>query len=201
MANLSELKGYILSQFGMTGLRPSDYANTGKDLVAQPRTYESQQWGENLNNLSTMPDGMVGHLGKPVFCDMQLELPDGSFLYLDVVLVDVSMQKTIVKTAVNGMAGTVKEYINDGDYSASIRGVLYSNTPGDYPRSQVDALVAVCKRKEAIPVVSEYLKQFGIFFVVIEGYNFPQRNGWQNTQLFELSAVSDTENDVLIERI
>ncbi|MTV78265.1 hypothetical protein GM535_13710, partial [Streptococcus pneumoniae] len=59
------------------------------------------------------------------------------------------MQKTIVKTPVNGMAGTVKEYINDGDYSASIRGVLYSNTPGDYPKAQVEALISVCKRKEA----------------------------------------------------
>lgn len=197
----NELKNFILSQFSLGSLRPADYTSNGQALQTADVSYQSEGSEVSINTLSTMPAGRTSMLGKAVFCDMQLQLPDGGFIYLDVVLSDVSRTKNIVKTSVNGSSSTVKEYISSGDFSIKVRGVLYSNVVGDYPKAQVASLESIFARNEAIPVTSEYLRQYGIFFIVIEDYSWPQRNGFQHMQLFEFTAVSDTENDVLIERI
>jgi hypothetical protein len=197
---MSEIADYILSQFNLTGLKPRDYTKSNGGLNSTIVGYESisstiEGEVEHLRSA----DSINGLLGLPVFADMQLERADGSFLVLQTVLVDVAMTKNIVKTAVNGRVGTRKEYIADGDYSISIRGVLVGEG-SNYPRGPVVDLHSILDRSETIKVVCEYLRIFGIHYLVVEGYNFPQRAGYQNSQLFEVSAISD-DDEVLIERL
>ena len=101
------------------------------------------------------------------------------------------MSKNIIKTAIQGRNGTVKEYISDGDYDITLRGMLTSQNASQYPLEEFNRLLKLCELNEALTIVSDYIQLFGIYDIVIDSSSFPQREGFQNTQLFELKCVSD----------
>lgn len=146
-------------------------------------------------NMSTMESGKapLSMLGTPVFADMILQSDAKGSLKIQLlwVLLEVNMQKNIVKTAVQGRPGTVKQYISDGDYDVSIRGGLFSPFSNAYPKEDMQTLLALLKIGKEIFFVSEYLAQFNIYNLVVEDYKFSQREGVQNVQLFEIKTISD----------
>lgn len=143
----------------------------------------------------------TSYFGTPIFSN--LEIKAGKYLNnegkeieydgmtIDTALFDVSQEKIVIKTEISGRNGTVKEYISDGDYSVTIRGVIVERSPLKYPYDQVNALLEVCKAQASIAAASVFLQQFSIHSLVIESYTFPQREGFYNTQPFELQCVSD----------
>lgn len=111
---------------------------------------------------------------------------------INTVLMDVSQQKQIIKTNIQGVAGTVKEYISKGDYQITIRGALVSESSVRYPEEEVRQLKEYCEAETAVGVASRFLDDiFDVQTIVIESFNFPQVEGSQNIQLFEVSAISD----------
>jgi hypothetical protein len=144
---------------------------------------------------------LTSMLGTPVF--NALEFKRGSYdedgsnidfdgLILDNIIITVGQSKTIIKTAVQGRAGTVKEFISDGDYAITVQGMITSPYSSVYPQEQVNTLLKLCKAPVPLKIVSKYLQAFGIYELVIENYDFPQREGHYNTQVFSLQCVSDT---------
>lgn len=139
-------------------------------------------------------------LGTPVFSNFNVQ--GGSYtkngknfsfdqIKIDVALFEVSMSKKIVSTSIQGRDGDIKEYISDGDFSVSIRGVLTAPN-NTFPLDDFIALIKVVKAPVALKVNSWWLEKFGIYNLVITGYNFSQRAGRFSEQSFEISAVSDT---------
>ena len=76
----------------------------------------------------------TSYLGTPVFSNLdfiggsyknlqgeQIEYED---LRIDTVLFDVSQQKNVVTTEIQGRNGTIKEYISDGDFAINISGLI-----------------------------------------------------------------------------
>lgn len=116
---------------------------------------------------------------------------------LGTVLVDVQLSKNIVTSAINGLNGTVKEYISDGDYEVSLRGALVNEKGYDYPLSQFKQLNDVLKAPVSLQVTSEYLALFPIHNLVVKGYTLPQTEGSSNTQLFEINALSDNPVELI----
>jgi hypothetical protein len=114
----------------------------------------------------------------------------GSEITLDTVLVEISASKNIIQTAINGVSGTVKEYISNGDYEITFSGALVSSGKG-YPFEMVQTLQDIMKAPVAIEVESELLSLFNIFNIVVKSSSFPSREGYTNTQLFSFSALSD----------
>jgi Domain of unknown function (DUF6046) len=161
------------------------------------------------------PEGIESVLGKSIWATVALEaeaweqeyynektrtydmakMPPVS-LELGTVLVDVQMTKNIITTAINGMNGTVKEYIADGDYEVSLRGALV-NAGFDYPRDLVKKFLDLVKAKVSLKVTSEYLGLFPIHNLVVKSYSMPQVEGQCNTQLFEISALSDNPVELI----
>ncbi len=116
----------------------------------------------------------------------------GENFEINTVLIDVSQQKQIIKTNIQGLAGTVKEYISMGDYQVSIRGALVSESSETYPETEVRQLREYLEAETAVGVASRFLSDiFDVETIVIEGFSFPQSEGVPNVQLFEISAVSD----------
>lgn len=107
-------------------------------------------------------------------------------------IVEINGTKEIVKSMPMGgsRAGTVKEYINQGDYIVSIKGIL-ATKDNTYPERDVKILHEYIKAPAAIPVTHELLQMLGIYELVIEGWSFPARPGFENLQAFELNCVSD----------
>lgn len=112
-------------------------------------------------------------------------------LALDVALISVSQQKNIVMTAVQGKPGTVKEFTSMGDYQINVKGALVGDGQYDYPEDRVRQLVRLLEVPDSLEVASQYLQIFNVQDVVVESYDFPQREGFQNVQLVDINMVSD----------
>lgn len=141
---------------------------------------------------------IVAYLGTPVFSDLILENGKGGVVYLGEALVSVSQVKNVIATPVVGRNGTIKEYVSDGDFAIKIQGVLVSSD-SHYPKEAFADLLNVLKKPDAIAVTSWFLQQFGIFNLVITDYACPQAEGFENMQPFEISALSDTPIELVLQ--
>ena len=190
---------FILDSFGLFHSRPVIFI-PGKPISSYPGPNAYSNLGQpssDVVNMSTSPDGSTPMssqlLGLPVFADLILKenATPGRELQLLQVLLTVSQQRVIVKTAMQGRNGTVKEYISDGDYQVNIQGAFYDRNPERYPIENVSELLSLLRIPAAITVVSEYLSLFNISQLVVENYDFPQVAGHQNSQTFSIRALSD----------
>lgn len=115
--------------------------------------------------------------GRYVLCELTLRTQDNKTLVINDAVCAVSRAKNIVATQMVGMDGTVKEYINEGDYQINIvigvaavrNGVIVD----EYPEDGMRELRAFLDEKAAIKVHSAFLELFDIGSIVIK--SFPSR--------------------------
>jgi hypothetical protein len=181
---------FILQSFGLQNLKTLIYSNSINAIEENDSTknYSSIVIGD-------VPKVADSYLGTPVFDNIVLDIDDNN-LRIDTVLIDVSQTKNIVKTAIQGLSGTIKEYIADGDYEISIKGIIV-NESNEYPTADISSLLEICKKNENIRVTSNFLQLFGIDDIIIESYTLKQ-DEFSNTQQFELSCVSDKPVELLL---
>lgn len=154
----------------------------------------------------------VSFLGTPVFSN--LEIPAGQYrnnkgevipfdgIRIDTVLFDVTLEKNIVRTPINGRNGTVKQYIGLGDYAISCQGIIIGESDAVnagfdvsrtdiVPEAEIRKLNEILKVPQEIEVVSEFLDFFDVSTVVIQGGNFSQREGYRDSIYFSMGMLSD----------
>lgn len=136
-------------------------------------------------------------LGRYALTDLVVKVPDLGLLLINDVTVNVSLQKEIVKTALVGRPGTIKEYITDGDYQLSMSvGIVAVDDNGEivdqYPERAVAQLREILETPEALEVSSAFLDIFGITHIVVTGFQAKQMTH-SNRQVIEITALSDTE--------
>lgn len=137
--------------------------------------------------------------GKYINSEGQTIEYQGILLY-DMIMV-VNQTKNIVKTPVQGRAGSFKEYISDGDFNVTITGKL---SPPDkesvyiYPEDAMNTLIELCKVQDSIAVVCKYLQRFSIYNLVIESYDLPQTEGSHTIQAFTLNCLSDEPVELIL---
>lgn len=154
------------------------------------------------------------YLGTPVFSN--LEIPAGQYetdegvlidfegIRLDTVLFDITLEKNIVRTPINGRNGTVKQFISDGDYQIGVVGLINGGSTqtesGDFhsfmtlnvPEEEVRKLNAILKVPQEIEVISEFLDFFDISTVVIQGGTIAQKEGFRDSLYINMGFLSDT---------
>ena len=110
-------------------------------------------------------------------------------------LVTVNRPATVIKTAIQGRNGTVKEYIGQGDLSVVIRGIVATSISAAdrfaYPLPDVRALQQLVGLGAAIPVSGFLQDVFDIHNLVIENVRYEALPGFVNLQAYEIEAVSD----------
>jgi hypothetical protein len=134
--------------------------------------------------------------GTPVYSN--LEIPAGSYtdldgnvinyegVRIDTVLMDVSQERNIIRTAVAGKAGTVKQFIADGDYIINCQGLItgesFATNSGfgvqataGVPEEEIRKLKIICSVPQEIEVVSSFLDFFDITTVVIMTPTFAKK--------------------------
>ena len=129
--------------------------------------------------------------------DLIVNVPEQGLLLINDVTMNISLQKEVVKTALVGRAGTVKEYITDGDYQINMSvGMVATDGSGtiidQYPERAVTQLREILERPEALEVSSAYLDIFGISRIVVTGFSARQMTH-SNRQVIEITALSDTD--------
>lgn len=134
---------------------------------------------------------------------------DAPFTF-ETALIEVNQTKNIVKTAIAGTDGTVKEYMSEGDYIINLKGVIVGDTANQRPDiTRLNSLIAYLKAPLSLPVSCNFLDELLISSVVIESYKYGQREGARNIidvdiqmssdSIIELSSVN-TKKDVFTQR-
>lgn len=193
----------VLSTLGLQLLKPVIYKpQFGQPARAEAASDYPEQQAALYGDLAgtDLESTRRSWLGTPVFSDVAFARGPGQGDFLiDTVLIDVSQRRNIVTTAVQGRNGTVKEYVSDGDYEVRLRGAIVSQTATLYPAQDVRALQELLTRQVPLDVVSEYLRLFNIYSLVVMSYNFPQVEGFQNMQPFEITLLSDAPEELVEE--
>ena len=115
-------------------------------------------------------------------------------LFLNGVIIDATVNKTIVKTEVIDLKGTVKEYMGESDLTITIRGYVASQNPDEYPAVDARLIKSYSSAPVSLKVTSDFLNNIlGVSQIVIESCQMSQQQGLRNVQYFQLNCVSDID--------
>lgn len=151
-----------------------------------------------ITDRDLLSNGKFDNFGKQVFSDVSLFYEEKEITLIH-TLITVELQNTIVTTPVQGRRGTVKEYISAQDYIVTLSGSITRDETSKYPIDDVIDLVEMIEKEDRIEVVSEYLSIWHIQYLVMDRYTFPQYEGRQNQQMFDIRFISDKDIQLLIE--
>jgi hypothetical protein len=117
---------------------------------------------------------------------------DGAFVF-ETALLTVNQTKNIVKTAIAGQDGTVKEFMSEGDFVINLKGIIAGDVANQRPDFiMMDKLVQFLKAPLALPVSCNFLNEWNINSVVIESYSLNQREGTRNIIDIDINMLSDS---------
>lgn len=140
--------------------------------------------------------------GRYVLCPVRLRAQtEGGTLEVELAdaVASVSRETRIVSTALVGRDGTVKEYINAGDWAVNlvvgVQAVRDGVIADEYPGDELRELRKLLDVKAAIEVHSEFLSIFDITKIVIKNYAATQMTE-ANYQAVSISAVSDEDYEI-----
>lgn len=132
----------------------------------------------------------TGVLGAPIHLPCTL----GDMRLPNEPLIELSAQKRIVMTDIDGQDGSFKELYSNGDMRLVIRGVcVYDDRPDEYPEDQVRALRNVLETRKHVPITNRLTAMWNVEFVAVESYSFPAVPGELGMQAYEIIALSDRE--------
>jgi hypothetical protein len=150
----------------------------------------------------------TSYLGTPIYSSLDFKALSGRDLdnlspdqekiveegiELTEILLTVTQSKNIVRTALNGRNGTVKEYIANGDYFINVEGLIVSEQPLKKPTEAVKALQTFLELKQSLDIGSEFLSSLGITQVVVDDYRIAEVQGSVNQYSLRITLSSDTE--------
>ena len=137
--------------------------------------------------------------GRWVLCKLRLERENGEGLTFVDAVAAASREHRIVSTALTGRDGTVKEYINAGDWAVNIVLGLQCVENGEiadkWPDNELRQLRKLLEAGEALSVYSKFLDALHINRIVIKSYSLRQMTE-ANYQVVEISAVSDEDYEI-----
>jgi hypothetical protein len=113
--------------------------------------------------------------------------------YCEGVIIEANRQRNIVTTQVSGYNdGSIVEYINNGDWSITIRGFINSKFADVYPRADVQTLLSYCSAPVPLKITSKFINDvLGVSYIIPTTPNVFQQQGLRNVQFFEISCISN----------
>lgn len=180
-----------------------ELAEAVNDLLNADNEIEYKLAQENATSLIAANREFGGELssqfGLPIFMPLLFEAyePEGEELLLESAVVEPSSSKKIVMTDLQGRDGSVKEFINNGDYSVTVSGIMCNRRIG-YPIEQVEVFKNFMHQKQSLSVVHELLNLLGIHQVVITDWKLP-KTPFINCQPYEFTCIQDTPIELTIQ--
>jgi hypothetical protein len=110
-------------------------------------------------------------------------------------------KKEIVITKMVNRDGTVKEEIALGEWNINIKGVIVSPN-SSYPEDEVKLLIEWYKKRVSLNIQNARtaMCMTGDEKVVITDLKLPEVKGFENTQPYEISLLSDIDFDLYEEK-
>ncbi|HTA62710.1 MAG TPA: DUF6046 domain-containing protein [Bacteroidia bacterium] len=114
-------------------------------------------------------------------------------MQIPIALCTVTKNIKVVTTDIAGRNGTIKQYINTGDYEIVIRGIFTTGVSDKYPTEAMKHLQQITNATSEVKVVSEFLHLFDINYLVFTKCEFEQgEDEGRDMQKFTLSCMSET---------
>ena len=189
-----DLRALTAEAFGYSALRRYQAPPAGP-AEANAGRYSAFAVGEAV-------PGSTGLLGLPVFMQVNLHaatnpvtLEQANGLSLLDPIVTVGQAMNVVKTAITGRRGTVKEYIGQDDYAVTIRAILATDPLAAdrfaYPLPEVKRLRALVELGVALPCSGFLLDTYDIKSLVVVNVRYESLPGFTNLQAYEIECLSD----------
>lgn len=170
------------------------------NIEHEPRNRESYRFTESPAP-TPEPYRLEAYAGRTFTQDLRFEGGQWTDLYGVVhvypeikfpgAFVSLSFSRQLVKTALAGYNGTVKEYASEGDTQVSISTQFIAERDA-FPYDPIAELVALLSAPVAHRVYCPLLRAVGINAVVVESYKLPAATGRElNIQRLEISCLSD----------
>lgn len=186
----------LLLRDAFNAIDKNEYDARMREATQEITGYENVQIYES-DDAVYLQDGYFGG-SLPVWLPLVLQKVEGisSDLLLRNAIVTLSQHRKIVTTDVQGMDGTVKEYINNGDYELTVQGTLA--VPGyNFPKDAINELRAYMEARVPIPIVSSYLNSMNIYDIVITEWSL-QWAGYINAVPYKFTALSDMPIELVL---
>ena len=176
-----DITSLYLRAFGHIGL---PYAK----LSAERKVTDAAAFDAEADNTPRAEES--GLMGVPIHMPCKL----GGYRLPNEPLIELSTQRRIVMTDIDGNDGSFKELYSNGDYQVTIRGVLINDDdPEAFPEDQVRELRNVLEERAHVAITNRLTAMFNIEHVAIESYSFPAVPGELGMQAYEIRALSDRE--------
>ena len=177
----------------MVGNPPIAVEYTDNDRLRLPKS----------ENATTTPNDGIQMRGGTGMVDNEVAIATGDGkveIRITDALIKVEQSKRIVTTQLVNRSGTVKEYMQMGDYEITIDGHLIGEQ-GKFPYDDLNnILIPLLKRAENLRMASAYTDAFGITEVVLKKATFDQNQmRLFNVMPFRLEFSSDTSYEFLVE--
>jgi hypothetical protein len=176
--------------------------NIARMMIYGQRFGMLQNSDANTNARAAQVDGhrhsYLSDLGLPVWGAVTLSYPTLPDLVFDIVLIDVSMTRNIVTTALVGADGEVKEYISDKDFEVNLKCQIVGDGPDYYPQETVAAIQKMLTINDSLQVYSDIINNFGIQNIVIKNYNYTQDEGMRNVVQLNITALADNPENYYV---
>lgn len=120
---------------------------------------------------------------------------------IEMMVVDVkaNASNTIVKTAIVGRKGTIKEFIQANDYMVTIAGSIFSDSNDAFPLYELQALDKILKTEKQVLVANVFLQLLGITKLVFESGDYYANKKFVNAFDFSLNFSSDEDYDLYVQ--
>ena len=128
-----------------------------------------------------------------------LKTDNGDMITFVDAKVDVKKEMEIKEERLINRKGSVKELIQEKDYTIKISGTLFTEDVNKFPYEELKLLNTILSFTKSISVASAYLDIFDITKLVLKSADFNQSN-WKyfNNFPFSLSLTSDDNYDFLV---
>jgi hypothetical protein len=136
--------------------------------------------------------GQSDLIGREVFCPITIEV-DGVNYDFPFAVIGVRRAKTVVKTDMVELSGSVKELIGLRDYEITIKGFLVGDLE-QFPDEKMKVLDDVFSFNQAVRLKSAYTDIFlhDNDYVVIEDLQIPEKPKVIGVRDFSMQASSDS---------
>ncbi len=197
----------LLRTIGIRGYSPQ-LASAVNKLIAPNNEIEYQQAKQQVTreitgykniNVLQQETRYTGEIfGLPVFMPLILEAFNNTVddFFIDSAIVEITRQKNIVTTVVQGRDTSIKEFINNGDFAVKVSGVLASET-ADYPMQKLKLLHEYLQYEGSISILNEKLNALDINELVITNYSIPP-TPFTNIQPFTFNCLSEKPVELII---
>ena len=123
-----------------------------------------------------------------------VEIEGKTEVRLDTAIITVAKTRKIVQTIVNGLNGTINEYVGENSYQLSIKGSLLGQFSWQYDTDSSVALKILCNQRNAVTISSNYLiDTFGIESIAILNYTVNQNETFANKLDYTITAIADSD--------